>query len=252
MGTLVACVAIQAGVNLLNDYHDHARGVDTTTSLGPSGVIQQELLSPETIAAGGRACLAVGSVLGLWLALIAGWPVLVLGMLGVLGGYAYTGGPRPFAYAGFGDLVVFVIWGPMIVLGACYVQTQMFSPVAAWASVPMAALGAALVVVNNLRDQVGDRIARKRTLVTRFGPSGARAEYTLLVAGAYVAIATGVAARQLPLLALLTWLTLPLAVRTWCAVRSETDAERLNTRALANTRRLLLAFGALMAVALGA
>lgn len=251
LATLVGCVAIQAGTNLLNDYYDHTRGVDTAASLGPSGAILGGALSPDTIAAGGWTCLALGSVLGLWLASVAGWPVLVLGALGVLGGYAYSGGPRPLAYAGLGELVVFLVWGPMIVLGASYVQTRTLAPVAVWASVPMAALGAALVAVNNLRDQHGDRIGRKRTLATRFGASGARVEYTILVGGAYGVICLGVVVRQLPPLSLLTVLTLPLAARAWHVVRTEPDAGALNAHALAGTRRLLLAVGLLMAVALG-
>jgi len=248
--TLVASVAIHAGANLLNDYYDHVRGVDTAASIGPGGMIQRGVLSPSAVSAGGWTLLALGSVLGLWLAAVAGWPILVVGVLSILAGYAYTGGPLPLGYVGLGDLVVFIFMGPTIVLGAYYVQTRTLSPVAVWASLPIAALVTAILVVNNLRDLAGDRAHGKRTLATALGAVGTRTEYAALVAAAYLSVAGGVALRYLPPLSLLTLLTLPLAVHTWSVVRTENDALVLTTSALRDTGRLHQQLGLLMALAM--
>ncbi len=201
--TLVASVAIHAGTNLINDYYDHVRGVDTPQSIGPGGAIQRGLLSPDAVRTGGFALLGLGSVLGLWLVALVGWPILIVGLLSVLAGYAYTGGPLPLGYVGLGDLVVFIFMGPVIVLGAYYVQTRGVSAGALWSSLPVGALVTAILVVNNLRDLTGDRARGKRTLATSIGSIGTRAEYALLVAGAYAAVIAGVLLGRLPLLALL-------------------------------------------------
>jgi len=247
--TLVASVAIHAGTNMINDYYDHVRGVDTPESIGPGGAIQRGLLSPDAVRAGGLALLGLGSVLGLVLVVAAGWPILVIGVLSVLAGYTYTGGPVPFGYMGLGDLVVFLFMGPVIVLGAYYVQTHGVSTGALWSSLPVGALVTAILVVNNLRDLSGDRARGKRTLATTLGPAGTRAEYALCLAGAYVAVIAGVLLGHLPLLALLVFATLPLAADAWRLVRVETDPRVLTFGALRNTARLHQLFGLLLALA---
>jgi len=247
--TLVASVAIHAGANLINDYYDHVRGVDTPDSIGPGGAIQRGVLSPAAVRAGGITLLALGSVLGLWLVAVAGWPILVVGVLSVFAAYAYTGGPLPLGYMGLGDAVVFIFMGPVIVLGAYYVQARAVSAGALWSSIPVGALVTAILVVNNLRDLAGDRARGKRTLATALGPAGTRAEYAALIVGAYVALAAGVALGYLPLLALLTLATLPLAAHTWRLVRTETDPRILTLGALRSTARLHQLTGLLLSLA---
>jgi len=148
LAALGGAAAIQAGTNMVNDYYDHARGVDTGASIGPGGLIQHGLLAPGAVLAGGLILFAAGSALGLWLVAIAGWPVLVAGVLSVLAGYAYTGGPMPLGYVGLGDLVVFVFMGPVIVLGAYFVQAHALGAGAWWTSLPLGALVTAILVVN--------------------------------------------------------------------------------------------------------
>ncbi|MGH7752946.1 MAG: 1,4-dihydroxy-2-naphthoate octaprenyltransferase, partial [Gemmatimonadales bacterium] len=188
LAALVGAVAIHAGTNLINDYYDHVRGVDTASSIGPSGVIQQGLLPAGSVLRGGLALFALGAGLGLWLVSVVGWPILALGLASVAAGYAYTGGPFPLGYIGLGDLVVFLFMGPVIVLGAHYVQSGMLSASAAWASLPIGGLVTAILVVNNLRDLQHDRARGKRTLATLLGTKGSRAEYAVLVTSAYLAI----------------------------------------------------------------
>ncbi len=248
--TLIASVAIHAGTNLLNDYYDHVRGVDTAESVGPSGVIQRGLLAPRAVLAGGFAALGAGSLLGLGLAAVAGWPILAVGALSVLAGYAYTGGPLPLGYVGLGDAVVFVFMGPVMVLATYYVQARSAPAAGLWASIPVAALVTAILVVNNLRDLADDRARGKRTLATAIGPAATRLEYAALIVTAYAAVGAGVLVRALPPLSLLALLTLPLAARTWRAVREDTDPRVLTRRALRGTALLHQRVGLLIALAL--
>jgi len=246
--TLVAAVAIQAATNMINEFYDSVRGVDDPASVGPSGVIVHGLLSPRAVLAGGAVLLAFAALLGLWLVFVAGWPILAIGVLSILAGYAYTGGPLPLGYIGLGDLAVFVFMGPVIVLGAYYVQAQAVSPAAAWASLPVAALVTAILVVNNLRDIEDDRRKGKRTLATFFGERGTRLEYVLLVAAAYASVAAAVAVRALPAAALVTLITIPQSAHLWRRIYEDTGSGPL-TRDLRETASLhqrvglLLAFG---------
>lgn len=246
---LVASVAIHAATNLINDYYDHVRGVDTAESIGPSGVIQRGLLAPRTVLSGGLVLFAFGGLLGMWLAVVVGWPILAVGVLSVMAGFAYTGGPRPLGYMGVGDLTVFLFMGPVIVMGAYYVQAGMMSAEAAWASLPIAALVTAILVVNNLRDLEDDRKRGKRTLATILGAHGTRMEYFLLLICAYVAIGGGVALRLLAPFALAAFLTVPQAFSAWRVVRDHTDAATLTRGGLRETARLHQRVGLLLAIA---
>ncbi len=247
--TLMAAVAIHAATNLVNDYYDHLRGVDTSASLGPSGVIQRGLLQPRSVLVGAVVLYAVGGLLGLRLVAVVGWPVLIIGIVSLLAGYAYTGGPLPLGYLGLGDLVVLVFMGPVIVLGSYYVQARTVAPTAVWASLPMGALVTAILVVNNLRDLEGDRAHGKRTLATVLGSEGTRIEYLALLLGTYMVLGVGVALHALPPLALLAVLTLPRAFITWQIVRQETDPLALTRAGLRGTAGLHLWFGLLLSLA---
>jgi 1,4-dihydroxy-2-naphthoate polyprenyltransferase len=249
IAALGGAVALQAGANMLNDYYDYARGVDRGTAIGPGGVIQHGLLLPGAVLRGGLSLLAAGSVLGLWLVAVAGWPVLLAGVLSVAAAYAYSGGPAPFGYVGLGDLVVFVFMGPVIVLGAYFVQARGVGTAALWISLPLAALVTAILVVNNLRDLDGDRRVGKRTFATLVGDRGTRIEYAVLVVLAYAAIAAGVAARGLPVVAMAGLLTAPSAAGLLRRVLRDTDPHVL-TRGLRDTARLHQRTGLLLTLAL--
>jgi 1,4-dihydroxy-2-naphthoate octaprenyltransferase len=249
LAALGGAVAIQAGTNMVNDYYDYARGVDTGTSIGPGGLIQHGLLSPHAVLAGGLALFASGAALGLWLVTVAGWPLLIAGAVSILAGYAYTGGPLPLGYIGLGDLVVLVFMGPVIVLGAYYVEARTLGAAAWWTSVPIAALVTAILVVNNVRDLDGDRRSGKRTFATLIGDRGARLEYALLVVVAYAGIMAGVVLRGVPAAALAAFLTGPAAVSLCRRMTRETDPLAL-TRALRDTARLHQRTGLLLTLAL--
>jgi 1,4-dihydroxy-2-naphthoate polyprenyltransferase len=249
IAALGGAVALQAGANMLNDYYDYARGVDTGTAIGPGGVIQHGLLLPGAVLRGGLTLLGAGSMVGLWLVAVAGWPVLLAGVLSVAAAYAYSGGPAPFGYVGLGDLVVFLFMGPVIVLGAYFVQARGLGTAALWISLPLAALVTAILVVNNLRDLDGDRRVGKRTFATLIGDRATRMEYAALVVLAYAAIAAGVAARGLPVVAIAGLLTAPSAAGLLRRVFRDTDPHVL-TRGLRDTARLHQRTGLLLTLAL--
>jgi 1,4-dihydroxy-2-naphthoate octaprenyltransferase len=248
--TLLAAVSIHAATNLVNDYYDHTRGVDADQPIGPGGAIQRGSLSPRTVLAGALVLFSVAAGLGIWLIVVRGWPIVVIGASSIAAGYAYTGGPLPLGYVGGGDVVVFVFMGLVAVAGTYFVQTGMVAAVAVWAGLPVAALVDAILVANNLRDIANDRLKGKRTLATFIGVRATRAHYLALLIVAYASVLAGVALRVLPAAALVVALTLPAAVRALNVVRTETDALVLTRGGLRGTARLHFSVGTLLALAL--
>src|SRR3989449_2119087 len=234
----IASVAIHAGANLVNDYYDHVRGVDTPESIGPGGMIQRGLLTPHTVLRGALVLFALSAIVGLILVASRGWPILVIGALSVAAGYVYTGGPVPPGYVGVGDAVVFFFMGVVTTAGAYYVQTAAISRTVLWAAVPLAALVDAVLVVNNLRDLDGDRTRGKRTFATLIGRAATRTHFLILVVAAYVSIALGIWLRTVPPLAGLAVVTIPDAVRIWRVIRAETEPQILTVNGIRATAQL--------------
>jgi len=245
---LAGAVAMQAGTNLINDYFDHVKGSDTAESLGPSGVIQRGLLTPCAVFAGGGGAFAVAAAIGLAITAVVGWPVLALGVASVLAGYFYTASPLSLAYRGLGEAVVFIFMGPVIVVGAYYVQTEEWASAPFLASLPVGMLVAAILHANNVRDIEGDRRNRKWTLAALAGRPLADYEYAALVGGAYVAL-IAVVTLTVAWTALLPLLTLPPAARLIADEFRARSPRRLNA-VLARTAGLHLLFGLLFALGL--
>jgi 1,4-dihydroxy-2-naphthoate polyprenyltransferase len=246
LAALLTAMCLQIGTNFANDYHDFQRGADTHERVGPRRVTQSGLVAPRTVRSAALGTFAVAFVIGIYLAVVGGWPILITGLASIAAGWAYTGGPWPFGYHGLGDLFVFVFFGLVATAGTTYVQLHAVPPPAWIAAVPVGALATAILVVNNLRDIATDSRAGKRTLAVRLGPAGTRVEYVVLLA---VAFATPFA--LLPLArpwALLPLAALPLAIAPLRLVFRGQGAE-LNA-ALGATARLHLAYGALLALGL--
>jgi 1,4-dihydroxy-2-naphthoate octaprenyltransferase len=143
---------------------------------------------------------------------VAGPLVLLIGLAAILSAVAYTGGPLPYGYFGLGDLFVFIFFGVAAVTGSYFVQAGRVSPAAWWMSLPIGLLVVNILVVNNLRDIDNDRLANKHTLAVRLGVRGTRIQYTLLLLITYLLMPLLVLSGVLPWTAMLTWLSLPLAV----------------------------------------
>lgn len=245
LAALLAALLLQIGANLANDVFDFHRGADATNRLGPLRVTQAGLLRPDQVYRGMLVVFGLAALLGVYLFLVAGWPVILIGAACILAALAYTGGPFPFGYYGLGDLFVFIFFGPVATVGTYYVQTQALSLLAVWASLPMGFLITAILVVNNLRDIENDRQVGKRTLAVRLGVKGTQIEYMLCLAGAYLTPLALWLSRQGPGWMLLSWLSLPVAYRWTAALRGE-QGRALN-RALGGTGQLTLLYAVLFA-----
>ncbi|KAB8144981.1 1,4-dihydroxy-2-naphthoate polyprenyltransferase [Chloroflexia bacterium SDU3-3] len=248
LAALLGALLIQIGTNYANDYFDFKKGADTAERIGPTRATQSGLLRPETVRNGMIATFALAALVGLYLVAVGGWPILVVGVLSIAAGVLYTGGPWPLGYNGLGDVFSFVFFGLVAVCGTAYVQAGAVPPLAILASLPIAALVTAILVVNNLRDVATDRVAGKRTLAVIFGPGFARAEYAALVVAPYLLLPVIWLAGSATPWVLLPLLTAPLAVRLVRTMLSE-SGPTLN-RALKGTGQLELLFGLLLALGL--
>jgi len=217
--TLVGLVALHGGTNLANDYFDHRTRDDwvnltPTPFSGGSRVIQDGVISPRAMFVYSLACFAVGIACGLYLWRVTpGNVVLWLGLAGVASGFLYTATPVAIGYRGVGELFVGLNFGPLAVLGAHYVQAGRLSPAALMASVPVGLLIAAVLYINEFPDYEADRQVNKKTLIVLLGPKRARYGYIIIIALTYAVVAAFVAFGGLPAWALLSLLTLPLAVK---------------------------------------
>ena len=245
---LLAAVLIQIGTNFANDFFDFHKGADTAERLGPVRVTQSGLIPPNTVRSAMVLVFGLAALVGLYLVVIGGWPILVIGLLSISAGVLYTGGPYPLAYHGLGDLFVFIFFGLVAVCGTAYLHISAVPSVAWFAALPVALIVTAIIVVNNLRDIDTDRLAHKHTLAVLLGRRATRFEYLLLVAGAYLLLPLGPLLGLTSAWALLPLLTLPIAV---ALVRTVFGVEgRPLNRALAGTGRLHMLFGVLLAIGL--
>lgn len=246
LAALGGAIAIQIGTNFANDVFDAERGADGPDRIGPVRAVSAGLISATAMKRAMIAAFGVATALGLYLAWIAGWPIIAIGVASILSGIAYTGGPYPLGYHGLGDVFVFAFFGLVAVCGTTYVQLSSVPALAVWSALPIGAVATAILVVNNLRDRPTDARVGKRTLAVRLGRTGALAEYAALLAVAYavpVGLARGHTWRLLPVV------TLPFAVVTFRRLTKATTGAEFNA-CLVATARLLVAFGLLFAAGL--
>jgi 1,4-dihydroxy-2-naphthoate polyprenyltransferase len=242
----VVALALQVGVNYANDYSDGVRGTDSPARLGPARLVATGLATPAQVRRAAALAFAVAMVAGLALAVAVDLRLVAVGAASVAAAVLYTGGPRPYGYAGLGELSVLVFFGLVATCGAAYVQLGRVPPAALAAAVPVGLAAVALLVANNIRDIDGDRLAGKRTLAVRLGRARSRTLFTVVVAAAFIAVALLGLARPPVLVALAA---APLAAAPVRLVRRREDGPGL-LAALAGTARLQLALGVLLAAGL--
>lgn len=239
---------LQIGANISNDYFDFKKGADTSERVGPLRVTQAGLLAPQQVIGGMAAVFGAAALIGIYLIWVAGLPALVLGVVAILSALAYTGGPYPLAYHGWGEVFVLLFFGLAAVCGTYFVQAGTLSMMAVWSSLPVGLLAMAILTVNNLRDIATDRASGKNTLAVRLGERGTVLEYGLWVGLAYGMVVVGVVLAVLPVAVLLSLLGLPLAVRLIKQV-ARTRGRALNAL-LAKTGQLELLFAVMYAIGL--
>lgn len=248
LAALIGALLIQIGSNLANDVFDFKKGADTAERLGPTRVTQAGLLTPRQVLIGMWAVFLAAMLVGVYLVIVGGWPIVVIGLCSIAAAIAYTGGPFPLGYNGLGDIFVFIFFGLVAVCGTYYVQAGTVGAVAWWSALPVGFLATAILVVNNLRDIKTDRVVGKRTIAVRLGENAARAEYAALVILSYLVPPAmwlfGIASFWI----LLAWLSAPLAWPLWQIVSREHG--RVLNKVLAGTARLELVYGLLFAAGL--
>jgi 1,4-dihydroxy-2-naphthoate octaprenyltransferase len=263
----VGAALIQIGTNFANDYYDAVQGADTEDREGFTRVTAGGLIEPAAVKRAMVATFALAILSGTYLVYVGGVPILVIGLVSVACGVAYTGGPYPLGYHGLGDLFVFVFFGVVAVTGTYYVQAAAvaadasnYGPLAtglpplpalelaAIASLPIAALATNILVVNNIRDREEDARTGKTTLAVAFGYRVARGEFLALLALAYATPITLVLATDVGVGVLAALLSLPLAASITRTVLTRTDGDALNP-ALERTGQLLAAYAVLFALA---
>jgi 1,4-dihydroxy-2-naphthoate octaprenyltransferase len=194
----LVAAGLQIGVNLANDYFDGVRGVDTHERVGPPRLTQSGAATPRAVLVAALLSIAVAGFAGLALA-VATRPVLVLvvGGLGILAALLYSGGPRPYAGLGLGEVMVFVFFGLVATCGTTFVMVETVTAASWWCGAAMGLLAVAILEANNIRDIGTDEAAGKGTLAVRLGEPHARALYGTMVVGAFGTIVAGVLAHLL-------------------------------------------------------
>ena len=245
---LLVAVFIQIGTNIANDYFDYKKGADTEDRLGPARVTQKGWVNPSTVARVAALCFFLAFLSGLVLVYKAGWVLLLVGIVSILSGAWYTGGPAPLAYTGLSDLFVVIFFGPVAVLGTYFAQTHQLDRGAAIASVALGLIATAVLAVNNLRDRETDVLANKRTMVVRFGKGFGLVEHALCLLLPFVIVVGGVQQELFPAKTLFTLMLLPLVVREIRSVR-RLDGAALNPH-LGGAARAAVLFSLLFSLAL--
>ena len=182
---LVVSLALQVGVNYANDYSDGVRGTDADR-VGPMRLVGSGVAAPGSVKAAALAAFGVAAVAGLVLAASTAWWLVIVGAVSVAAAWFYTGGSKPYGYLGLGEVMVFVFFGLVAVLGTQYVQAERVTLVGLYAACGIGALACAILVANNLRDIPTDRVAGKMTLAVRLGDRATRRLFMILVAAALV------------------------------------------------------------------
>src|SRR5436190_22805233 len=248
---LAAGVLLHIGTNVINEVYDVRKGVDTIVSPRASHAIVKGRITDREAYILGVAAFALAFVLGIYLVAVRGWPMAALGLAGLIGGYTYTAPPFQYKFGSFGIPLVFVLMGPLMVVGSFYAITGTFDWSALAVSIPVGFLVAAILHGNEWRDISEDARAGARTFSVRMGRDAAHWLYIGLVVGAYLALTVAVLAGLLPTWTLLAMLSLPLLVRQ---IRSAEFGASGQQRAIAmidlQTAQLHAAFGYLMVAGL--
>jgi 1,4-dihydroxy-2-naphthoate octaprenyltransferase len=249
VAALAGSVFIQIGTNLANDYSDAKRGADTVDRLGPVRVTSAGLVTPQRVLVATWVAFGVAIACGIYLTAVAGIVILLIGAVSIAAGVLYTGGPRPYGYAGLGEVFVFLFFGLVAVNGSYYVQVEQLDALPLGLSISVGFLATAILVVNNVRDIDTDRRAGKNTLAVRMGRHNAVILYRLLVLGGFAVLPVALLAGEASPLPLIGFLALPLAIGPLRTMSNRTDGPALNA-ALAGTGALLGAFSLLVSLGL--
>lgn len=249
---LAVSLALQVGVNYANDYSDGVRGTDDVR-VGPVRLVGQKLATPRAVKRAALGSFLVAGLCGLVLVLLTqAWWLIIVGIAAIAAGWLYTGGPRPYGYAGLGEIFVFIFFGVVAVTGTTFVLIEQIQLLALILSVPVGLLACALLVINNLRDIPGDTQAGKQTLAVRLGDRRTRTLYGWCLLTPFL-ITTVVGLGGIgfvpifPSGALVAIIALPICAVPWNKVKGGATGPAL-IPVLVWTGRVQLLFGLLLTV----
>ena len=244
----VAMMALHGGVNLMNDFFDYRSGVDiedaATTQYRPHPLVEGKIY-PMPVLWVSIILFSLGMALGLFLVYLRGWEILWIGIIGVIAGVFYTAPPFSYKYKAWGELSVFLMWGPLAVEGAYFIQIGHFSWAAFWVSIPFGVLVALVLFANNLRDVETDAKANVNNLAMVFGPNNGPIVYVAMVLAALISVIIMSFVGPLGRWSLLVLLSLPIAFKLIKAMIREVPKD-----ADARTAQLNTAFGTLLVISL--
>ncbi|MBC8256689.1 MAG: 1,4-dihydroxy-2-naphthoate polyprenyltransferase [Candidatus Marinimicrobia bacterium] len=246
--TLLAAGLIQIGANFANDVYDFQKGSDRDDRLGPTRATQSGLITPDKMKQGMWRIFALAIFVGFYLAYIGGWPIVVIGLTSITAGIAYTGGPYPLGYHGWGDLFVFIFFGLIAVPGTYFLQTGYITNYSLLLGVAMGMLSTAILVVNNIRDMDTDIITEKKTLAVRLGKSFSQIEFSILVIIPFIIPLCMWWNTRDNMSLLITLFALPIAINLIIQLNSKTGRKLNNV--LAGTARFLFIFTILFSLGL--
>lgn len=246
--SLIGAVFMHAATNLINDYYDVKSGVDTievsTAQYRPHPLVEGKI-RPRSVLLASYFLLAAATVIGLWLAYERGWPLVIIGVVGILASLTYTAPPVSYKYVALGELSVFLMWGPLMVEGTYFVQRQAFSADALWVSIPFGVIVALVLLANNLRDINHDKSRGITTIAILLGAKKGFFLYALLISLAYLSILVMMIVGTLSLWSLLVFLSFPVAVKLLKLM-----AEKIPDDADARTAQIDTVFGVLLVISL--
>lgn len=243
---LICAVLIQVGTNFVNDLYDYLSGADNKDRKGPTRALASGLLSVSEMKAAIIIVFVLTFLLGLYLVYISTWITLLIGLLSIFAGIAYTAGPYPLAYNGLGDVFVFLFFGIIGTVGTYYVQVVDVSALVLWSSIPVGALITNILVVNNYRDIDEDREVGKNTLAVKMGKKFTRYQYLTFMILSYLILFVVYFTFNQRIYVFLPMLTLPLAIKLIRMIFSY-SGEMLN-KTLELTAKLSAFYGFLFAV----
>ncbi len=243
---LICSVLIQVGTNFVNDLYDFLSGADNEERKGPVRVLASNLITTNEMKTAIIIVFIVTFILGLYLVHISTYITLLIGLLSIFAGIAYTAGPYPLAYNGLGDVFVFLFFGVIGTVGTYYVQAVEVTPLAFWASIPVGALITNILVVNNYRDIEEDRTVGKNTLSVKMGKKFTRYQYLVFVVLSYLVLFVVYFTFKRSIYIFLPFLTIPMAVKLIKMIFTY-QGEQLN-KTLELTAKLSAIYGLLFAV----
>lgn len=247
---IICSLLFHAGTNLVSDYCDHKKNIDTDYTFGGSRVIQQNLIKPKTLLIGGLSMFAVAVILAIPMIYVHGLPMVIIGAIGLMGGIFYTAMPVAYKYVGLGDLMVFILMGPLMVIGSYFALTGTMNTNVILISLPIGCLVAAILWANNLRDIKHDSDAGIKTLAIILGIEKAKIGYNILVIAAYLLVVTMVLLKIISVFALAVLITLPLAIKDIKAIsNARVDNPQASATLDVETAKLHLGFGVMLIIA---